>query len=71
MSGLGHSLVDSAAQVTLALKRALQRTPTETEVRRGVALIDAFKTQDKASPELALKSFCLLALNLNEFIYLD
>jgi len=66
-----HAGNDPAAQVTLALKRALQRTPTQIEVQRGVDLIDALKTQDKASSELALKSFCLLALNLNEFLYLD
>ena len=62
---------DTTAQVTLALKRSLQRPPTDAEVRRGVALIAALQAQDKASPEVALKSFCLLALNLNEFLYVD
>ncbi len=62
---------DPVAQVTLALKRSLQRPPTDAEVRRGVSLIEVLRKQDKASPELALKSFCLLALNLNEFLYLD
>ena len=62
---------DPSAQVTLALKRSLQRPPTDVEVRRGVSLIEALQTRDKASPESALKSFCLLALNLNEFLYVD
>ena len=62
---------DPVAQVTLALKRSLQRPPSDAEVRRGVSLIEVLRKQDKASPELALKSFCLLALNLNEFLYLD
>ena len=62
---------DTTAQVALALKRSLQRPPTDAEVRRGVALIAALQAQDKASPEVALKSFCLLALNLNEFLYVD
>ena len=62
---------DTTAQVSLALKRSLQRPPTDAEVRRGTALIAALQSQDKASPELALKVFCLLALNLNEFLYLD
>ena len=62
---------DTVAQVTLALKRSLQRPPTDTEVQRGVSLIAAFQSQDKANADTALKSFCLLALNLNEFLYVD
>jgi hypothetical protein len=62
---------DTVAQVTLALKRSLQRPPTDTEVQRGVSLIAAFQSQDKANADAALKSFCLLALNLNEFLYVD
>ena len=41
------------------------------EVQRGVSLIAAFQSQDKANADAALKSFCLLALNLNEFLYVD
>ncbi|MDP7275139.1 MAG: PSD1 and planctomycete cytochrome C domain-containing protein [Planctomycetaceae bacterium] len=67
----GQAGKDRAKQVTLALSRATQRRPTEKEVRRGVALIEALEKQDKASPEQALKYFCLLTLNLNEFLYLD
>ena len=62
---------DTSAQVTLGLKRSLQRTPTAAEVRRGVALIQDLQTHDRASPDVALKSFCLLAINLNEFLYVD
>jgi len=62
---------DRAAQVTLALSRATQRQPDEKEIQRGVTLIDALVKQEKASPQDALKYFCLLTLNLNEFLYLD
>jgi len=62
---------DTSAQVALGLKRSLQRTPTAAEVRRGVSLIQSLQTRDKASPEVALKCFCLLAINLNEFLYVD
>ena len=34
-------------------------------------LIDDLVKQEKASPEVAMKYFCLVALNLNEFVYLD
>ena len=62
---------DTSSRVALALKRSLQRPPTKAEVQRGVSLIAALQSQDKASADSALKSFCLLALNLNEFLYVD
>ena len=62
---------DRSAQVRLALSRATQRRPTEQEVQRGVSLIDALVQEEKTSPRKALKYFCLLTLNLNEFLYLD
>jgi hypothetical protein len=61
---------DVAKQVALALRLITSRPPTEAEVQRGVGLIDGLK-KDGATGEVALKYFCLLALNLNEFVYLD
>jgi mono/diheme cytochrome c family protein len=60
-----------AGQVGRALQLATARPPTEAEIERGVAFIDALQKTDGASAEAALKTFCLLALNLNEFLYLD
>ncbi len=62
---------ESSKQVELALHLATGRKPTEKEIKRGVALISALLERDGASPELALESFCLVVLNLNEFLYLD
>jgi mono/diheme cytochrome c family protein len=62
---------DRARQVEHALRLATGRKPTEKEIGRGVALIAALLERDGASPELALDSFCLVVLNLNEFLYLD
>ncbi len=62
---------EPAAQVRLCLRRTLQRAPTDAEVARGVRLMENLKSEEKASPEEALAAFCLVALNLNEFIYLD
>jgi hypothetical protein len=59
-----------AAQVRLALRRVTQREPTAAEVERGVGLMARLRDKHGARPEEALRSFCLLALNLNEFIYL-
>jgi mono/diheme cytochrome c family protein len=62
---------DSAAQVRLALTRVTQRQPSPAEVDRGVGLIRSLQTDDKLSADDALATFCIVALNLNEFLYLD
>ncbi|SFH53561.1 PSD1 and planctomycete cytochrome C domain-containing protein [Planctomicrobium piriforme] len=60
-----------ADQVRLALTRTTHRDPTAAEIDKGLALIQNLQTEYGQSPDAALKSFCLVALNLNEFIYLD
>ena len=59
------------AQVKLGLRLTMGREPSAKEVERGVKLIKRFTDEDKLSAEQALADFCLLALNLNEFLYLD
>jgi mono/diheme cytochrome c family protein len=62
---------DPAAQVRLALRRVAQREPSAGEVGRGVALLARLRDRHGLTPDEALRDFCLLALNLNEFVYLD
>jgi mono/diheme cytochrome c family protein len=62
---------DVDKQVRRALSLATTRQPTEEEVRRGVRLIEEFKSKDTLSNEAAVKYFCLMVLNLNETVYLD
>jgi hypothetical protein len=62
---------DTSAQVRQALHLATAREPSDAETRRGVDLIRGLETQNAASAEAALQAFCLLVLNLNEFVYLD
>jgi hypothetical protein len=62
---------DPAAQVRLALRRVTQRTPTAAEVERGVRFLTAMQSAEKLTEVAALQRFCLLALNLNEFAYVD
>ncbi|MBM81015.1 MAG: hypothetical protein CMJ78_10535 [Planctomycetaceae bacterium] len=62
---------DVKAQVKLALHRATQRTPTDEEVQRGTDLVERLMNKHKVTPDRALDFYCLLALNLNEMIYLD
>jgi hypothetical protein len=58
-------------QVTTALRRVIQRKPTEQEITRGTNLIASLKSQHKLDDRTALKMFCLVALNLNEFLFVD
>jgi mono/diheme cytochrome c family protein len=62
---------DPAAQVRLALRRATQRDPSAKEVERGVEFLARLRDKHQLTPEEALRSFCVLALNLNEFVYLE
>jgi hypothetical protein len=61
---------DVAAQVRRGLRAVTQRAPTPGEIRRGTALVDDLKKEGLDAGR-ALASFCLMALNLNEFVYLD
>ncbi len=62
---------DVKAQVRLALNLATQRPPRDEEVERGVKLIARLKSRDGASDEQAVQLFCLMVLNLDEFVYVD
>jgi hypothetical protein len=59
------------AQVRMALRRVTQREPSQEEVNRGLDLIGSLEKENDLSPEKARKYFFLVALNLNEFLYLD
>jgi hypothetical protein len=61
---------DVRAQVIRGLRLATARSPRPAEIDRGLGLISAFKSQGAPEAE-ALEAFCLVVLNLNEFIYLD
>lgn len=62
---------DASRQVRLALNLALARPPRDEEVRRGLRLMEALQARDGCSADEALRYYCLMVLNLNEFIYLD
>ena len=60
-----------AAQVAAVLTRVTQRSVDQAEIDRGVALMEELIQQQSMSAHQALEIFCLLALNLNEFVYID
>lgn len=59
------------AQVKLAIKLTTARNASDAEVKADVAFINKLQQEAKLSPADALKQYCLLTLNLNEFVYLD
>ncbi len=62
---------DVHQQVRLALSLATQRQPAREDIDRGVRLIESLKREESVTSEAALRAFCLVALNLNEFVYVD
>ena len=62
---------DREQQVERALALVTSRDPERSEIDAGLAMIDDMEKGLGLDPETALDRFCLLAVNLNEFIYLD
>jgi len=62
---------DLAAQVKRAIRLTTGRIPSNEEVKKDVAFIHEMQAKAQLSEADALKRYCLLALNANEFVYLD
>jgi hypothetical protein len=58
-------------RVRLALRLALSRAPRDSDVEQGLALIDSLQSDHGLTADGALKYYCLVVLNLNEFVYVD
>ena len=54
-----------------AFSLVLSRAPSAAEVTRGTQLLATLAQKNTADPDWPLRCFCLVALNLNELIYLD
>lgn len=62
---------DLKDQVRLGLKLVMAREPSDKEVESNVAFVQDMMKTHGLDAEHALKLFCLVAYNLNEFVYLD
>ena len=62
---------DLTTQVELVLALVTQRAPTSAEVERGVTFVKQVMADDRVDVNEAVRQFCLIALNLNEFLFLD
>jgi hypothetical protein len=67
----GNTGDDLAKQVSLGLNLATCRAPSDAEVVRCINLVNTLARDEGASSLTALRYFCLMALNLNEFVYVD
>lgn len=62
---------DVKKQVAMALRLSLGREPDAAIIEQGLKLIESLKSKHNLTADKALDQFCLMTLNLNEFIYLD
>lgn len=62
---------DADAQIRHGLQLVLQRPPRDNEIALCRQTYEKLKNELHLSAETALQRFALIALNLNEFIYLD
>ena len=58
-------------RVKFGLRLVLCREPAPAEIQQALTFIQELQQKDDLSSEVALARFALLALNLNEFIFLD
>ena len=58
-------------QVRWVLHRVTSRPPSDREISQGVALLQSLTSEEGLGATAALDAFCLLAFNLNEFLYLE
>ena len=59
------------AQVTRAVRLTTGRAPSAEEVRKDVAFVRSLQQDNNLGEPEALRFYCLMVLNTNEFIYLD
>ncbi|WP_146445052.1 PSD1 and planctomycete cytochrome C domain-containing protein [Botrimarina colliarenosi] len=62
---------DRQGRVKYALRLVLQREPDAEMVSDSLQLIDRYQTGHGLSADAAFDQFCLMAMNLSEFVYLD
>ena len=62
---------DPQDRVRRALELALCRAPADADVQHGLDLMASLQSEHKLTADRALDYYCLVVLNLNEFVYLD
>ena len=70
-STIGTWRADGRVNIERALRLALGRPPRDEEVRQCVELVSFLRREQGQTLTQAMKNFCLMVYNLNEFIFLD
>ncbi|HJZ89491.1 MAG TPA: DUF1549 and DUF1553 domain-containing protein, partial [Gemmataceae bacterium] len=68
---LEKETLDLGARVRLAIRLTAGRLPGEEEVKKDVAFVRELMKKADLTETAALRQYCLLELNTNEFVYLD
>ncbi|HYV35763.1 MAG TPA: DUF1553 domain-containing protein [Gemmataceae bacterium] len=58
-------------QITRAIRLTTARTPTAAEVTKDLTFVQNLQKQSRISEAEAMRFYCLMVLNANEFLYLD
>jgi hypothetical protein len=59
------------AQIRLALRLATCREPRGDEIESCARFLDGLREEPDMTPQLALRTFCLMVFSLNEFAYVE
>jgi hypothetical protein len=62
---------DLRGQVARAIRLTTTRVPEAREIDQDVEFVRSLQKSGSLTDSEALRHYCLLALNTNEFIYLD
>jgi hypothetical protein len=62
---------DVKAQVAMAIRLTTGRTADSKEIDSDAAFVAAQAKEENMAPAAALRHYCLMILNTNEFVYLD
>ena len=62
---------DLSAQIAGGIRLVSGRNPTAAEIARDRQFIERLVTEQQQTPDAALRTYCLVLLGGNEFIYLD
>jgi hypothetical protein len=60
---------DAKKQIARALELATGRKPSAEQIQKGIEFLDSFPAP--SDPNQALEQFCLIALNLNAFVFVE
>jgi mono/diheme cytochrome c family protein len=63
--------LELAKQVRTGIRLTTGREPTQEEINQDIKFMEKLKSQHNLDNNQALKQFCLMLLNANEFVYLD